>query len=537
MLLSAFYTFAPPRDRDAENANDKGLNFSTLIMFTPSSYQQGVYDWALAGAGNAVISAAAGSGKTTTLIELIRQIVGSVIVLAFNKKIQLEMDSKLKRENLNAVASTVHSLCFTAYRNANRSVKLENRKVNLILQNMLDDNEFRLYGHFVQKLVSLAKDDGAVLFWRLADVAEWQRIVDHHELELEDDASLDKAIAFAQKALEINNLDLNTIDFSDMVYLTMLKGYRMPKYDWVLVDECQDLSRLRQAVCNSIRHENTRFVFVGDRGQAIYGFTGADSGALDNLISDFQATELPLSTCYRCSTSVVEFAKKWYAGIDAAPTAQVGSVSELLYTDLAEKPESLNLTYKDAILCRTNAPLLRTAFSLIKKGIACRIEGRDIAQGLLNVVGKWKVKNLSALENRLSDYLARETQKALTKGNEALAGVVQDKVECIRACIEKCYLENKTTVFDLKVLIESMFSNADDKTVRRDLLTLCSVHKSKGLEWERVFLLGRQDFMPSKWAKKDWMKVQENNLIYVAITRAKRDLVEVTGVSDYLKSK
>jgi superfamily I DNA/RNA helicase len=278
-------------------------------------------------------------------------------------------------------------------------------------------------------------------------------------------------------------------------------------------------------------------VFVGDRGQAIYGFTGADAGALDNIITEFQATELPLSTCYRCATSVVEFAKKWYPSIDAAENAPVGSVSELAYTALAEKPESLNLTYKDAILCRTNAPLLRTAFSLIKKGIACRIEGRDIAQGLLNVVGKWKVKNLDALENRLSDYLARETQKALTKGNEALAGVVQDKVECIRACIDKCYIENKTTVFDLKVLIESMFSNADDKTVRRDLLTLCSVHKSKGLEWERVFLLGRQDFMPSKWAKKDWMKVQENNLIYVAITRAKRDLVEVTGVSEYLKGK
>jgi superfamily I DNA/RNA helicase len=207
------------------------------------------------------------------------------------------------------------------------------------------------------------------------------------------------------------------------------------------------------------------------------------------------------------------------------------------YSDLAEKPESLNLSYRDAILCRTNAPLLRTAFSLIKKGIACRIEGRDIANGLLNVIGKWKVKTLDALENRLSDYLDRETQKAQTKGNEALVGVIQDKVDCIRACIEKCYLENKTRVDDLKSLIEGMFSNSDDKTTRKDLLTLCSVHKSKGLEWDRVFLLGREDYMPSKWAKKDWMKVQENNLIYVAITRAKRDLVEVQEVAAYLKGQ
>ena len=131
--------------------------------------------------------------------------------------------------------------------------------------------------------------------------------------------------------------------------------------------------------------------------------------------------------------------------------------------------------------------------------------------------------------------MEREKQKALTKGNEAMVQVVEDKVECVRACIEKCYSENKTLVSDLKSLIESMFSNADDKTTRKDLLTLCSVHKSKGLEWDRVFLLGRKDFMPSKWAKKDWMVTQENNLIYVAITRAKKDLVEVTGVADYLK--
>ena len=86
-------------------------------------------------------------------------------------------------------------------------------------------------------------------------------------------------------------------------------------------------------------------------------------------------------------------------------------------------------------------------------------------------------------------------------------------------------------------LILSMFSNSDDFRTPKNLLTLCSVHKSKGLEWERVFLLGREDYMPSKWAKKDWMKIQENNLIYVAITRAKKDLIEVTGVSDYLKGK
>jgi superfamily I DNA/RNA helicase len=506
-------------------------------MFVPSKFQSAVFNWAIEGEGNAVISAVAGSGKTTTLVELLKRVSGSAIVLAFNKKIQTEMDIKLKKNNLIAEASTVHALCFSAYRKANPRVKLENRKVRMILENNLSEDDFGLYSGVATKLVALAKDDGAGIFWPISDVSEWQRLMVHHDLELEAEANLERAIEISQKTLEVNNLEKDTIDFSDMVYLTILRGYTLPKYNWVLVDECQDLSRLRQAVCKALDNGTTRYIFVGDRGQAIYGYTGADATALDNLIADYKATELPLSVSYRCATSVIKHAQTFYPPIEAAPEAEAGSVTELAYNLLSENPQSLNLSYRDAILCRTNAPLLRTAFSLIKKGVACRIEGRDIAQGLINVIGKWKVKTLDALENRLSDYLARETQKAVTKGNEGLAGVITDKVDCIRACMEKCYAEGKTRVDDLKSLIDSMFSNADDKTTRRDLLTLCSVHKSKGLEWERVFLLGRQDFMPSKWAKKDWMKVQETNLIYVAITRAKRDLVEVTGVSEYLKGK
>jgi hypothetical protein len=234
---------------------------------------------------------------------------------------------------------------------------------------------------------------------------------------------------------------------------------------------------------------------------------------------------------------VIEHAKNWYPAIQATEGAKAGSVTSLDYSKLAEKPEELGLTHRDAILCRTNAPLLRTAFSLIKKGIGCRIEGRDIANGLLAVIGKWKVTTLVALSERLETYLDRESQKAMRKGNDAMLALVQDKVDCIRACIERCYLDNKTTVVDLKSLINGMFSDADGKETNRNLLTLSSAHKSKGLEWDRVFLLGRQDYMPSKWAKKEWMLEQERNLIYVAVTRAKEHLVEVDNVASYLKAK
>lgn len=511
-------------------------------MFVPSKFQSDIFNWISSGTGSAVISACAGSGKTTTLMEGLKLISSnmSIALLAFNKKNQLELDSRIKKEGIgNAEAMTVHSLCYSAYRKAVKGVRLDAQKVKYLLQSGLDERESKVYGSFVNKLVGLAKDAGLGIegFAPIADASAWAELIVHHELELEENGSIDRAIQIAQAVLSDNNADLTTIDFSDMVYLTMLKGYRLPKFDWVLVDECQDLSPLRQAVVKSLQKADgsTRTIAVGDRGQAIYGFTGADSKALDNLITDFNATELPLSTCYRCSTSVIDHAKQWYPAIQATEGAKTGSVTNMDYSKFVEKPEELGLTHRDAILCRNNAPLLRTAFSLIKKGIGCRIEGRDIANGLLAVIGKWKVSTLTALSERLETYLDRESQKAMRKGNDAMLALIQDKVECIRACMERCFLDNKTTVADLKSLINGMFSDADGKETNRNLLTLSSAHKSKGLEWDRVFLLGRQDFMPSKWAKKEWMQQQERNLIYVAVTRAKEHLVEVNEVAAYLK--
>lgn len=85
----------------------------------------------------------------------------------------------------------------------------------------------------------------------------------------------------------------------------------------------------------------------------------------------------------------------------------------------------------------------------------------------------------------------------------------------------------KRDVADLRTIVSEMF--ADDVADR--FVILSSVHKAKGMEWDRVFLLGRRGFMPAKFAKLNWQKVQEDNLIYVAVTRAKRELIEVINVT------
>ena len=60
-----------------------------MSKFVPSVYQQKIYDFITNGSGNAVVSAVAGSGKTTTLINAIKLIPKdkNLIFLAFNKSI------------------------------------------------------------------------------------------------------------------------------------------------------------------------------------------------------------------------------------------------------------------------------------------------------------------------------------------------------------------------------------------------------------------------------------------------------------------
>ena len=178
------------------------------------------------------------------------------------------------------------------------------------------------------------------------------------------------------------------------------------------------------------------------------------------------------------------------------------------------------------ILCRNTAPLISTAFNMIRDGIGCRVEGREIGQGLIVLARKWKIKSLNVLVGRLESYKEREVAKWTARGKEERAAATEDKVDTLLVLIERLQSDGKTQIDDLVEFIESLFGNTKPGD-KPDVLILSTIHKAKGREWDRVFLLGRNAYMPSKWARKDWQKEQEANLCYVAVTRAKKELVEI----------
>lgn len=196
--------------------------------------------------------------------------------------------------------------------------------------------------------------------------------------------------------------------------------------------------------------------------------------------------------------------------ITHSPTALAGSVTTLN----SYRPADFSPT--SAILCRNTAPLVALAFGLIRRGVGCRVLGRDFGLNLISVVESVRAADIHGLIQGLQVLSEKELKRARLKGNPQLCAAIEDKFNCL-----VLFTQNATTVADVIDKLNRLF---DDKS--QGLLTLSTIHKAKGLEWTKVFLLDRE-LMPSKFARSDWEKRQESNLMYVAVTRAKLDLVYI----------
>ena len=323
------------------------------------------------------------------------------------------------------------------------------------------------------------------------------------------------------KVLQESNARTDTIDFDDMVYLPVLHRVRFWRYRWIFLDEAQDTNPARRALVRAMLAPGGRLVAVGDPRQAIYGFTGADADSLDLIRRDFGAIEMPLTVSYRCPTTVVGFARTWVDHIQAHPSAPAGSVSSIAYEDLFARPD---LKAGSAILCRNTRPLVALAFALIRRKIAAKVEGREIGNGLIAIVTRWKrIKTLPPLETKLTEWSEKQIARATARGNGELAQQVEDQLETIKVFIDGCREAGQDTVAALADSIQSLFGDEVTET-----LVLSTIHKSKGREWEAVFWLDREHTCPSKWARQAWEQGQEDNLCYVAATRAKTHLIEIT---------
>lgn len=487
-----------------------------MAQFIPSPQQIDFFDFVDTGTGSAVLEAVAGAGKSTTLLEAVRRMDGDVFLGAFNTRIAKELSDKANERGIwrkGVRFATMHSAGYKAWMWVYKDCKLDNKKMAKIMDEAMTKRpDIEPVLGAVLKMVSIGKQT----LINPDDSQAWLDIIERYNLDesIPEDIEPTRVANLAGWTFKKSYKQCPTlIDFDDMIYAPVAYRIRMLQNDWVLLDEAQDTNPARRALARRMLKPGGRLVAVGDSGQAIYAFTGADTGALDLIAEEFNAIRLPLTVSYRCPQLVVKEAQKYMPHIEAHPDAPMGEVEYLETPEGTTWWETKGMLPTDAILCRYTKPLVEQAYAMLRKGHACRVEGRDIGSGLIQLAKRWKVKTLTALEGKLEIWLTREAQKAAMKDDETRLRNATDKVETLNIFIARCRQLNKTDLQDLIDEIERLF--ADDVT---GVTVLSTIHRSKGREWPRVFLL-----LPTgmrRPAKQEWEVKAENCCDYVARTRS-----------------
>jgi superfamily I DNA/RNA helicase len=344
----------------------------------------------------------------------------------------------------------------------------------------------------------------------------------YYDVELADEKANYRAEVFelVPKVIE-RCLDVQRdgcVDFDDMVWLPVALDLPMTRYDLLCVDEAQDLNRCQQALAKKSGH---RLILVGDPKQAIYGFAGADAQSMGRMKDELNATDrrcvvLPLTETRRCGRRIVAEANKYVKDFTAHASNPEGTVTERDMSDY-----HAHVSAGDMVLCRVNAPLVSQCFRFIKAGRKANIQGRDVAAGLKSTIKKTGAKDVVTLVAKVSDWLHAETTKEQAKRNPSEQRIIAltDRADCIL-----CFTENCDTVDQVIARIDSVFT--DDRSTPG--IRMSSIHRAKGLESARVFLLQpKGGCVPHPMAKSAWSREQETHLLYVAITRAIEELVYV----------
>jgi len=511
-----------------------------------------------------MVMARAGSGKTTTLVEGLKivkgqkspltpteqqkaiwdamaqgQKPGTICFVAFNKSIATELQ---RRVPMGCDACTMHSLGLKAVTRAFGRLELNQWVVWDMMTALLKVTPEVLRKKHLP-LVQATNELVRLCKVNLLEPTEenLMYLADYFEIDLNGSRSmvLESAPQIIEKMRDPKRQ--GKITFDDMIWLPCALDLPCTKYDLLLVDESQDLSPCQQALALK---SGDRLVLVGDDKQAIYGFAGADAKSMANMKEKLADTsrgvvELPLTLTRRCGKKIVEEAQAYVADFGAFDGNSEGKVSEAKFPLQKNADGEFKLDWEqtygpmvgpgDMVLCRVNAPLVQECFRFLKRRIKANIRGRDVAAGLRGLVKKvCKPEmpdhiDMQILHLRLDAWLESEQEKENRKKypSEAKLISLQDKYDCLMVFASGDAKNGQDVIEE----VEALFKDEPD----RNAVMFSSIHKAKGLEAKRVFFLRPYTGpCPHPMAKSDWQMEQEDNLCYVAITRAIDELVLVS---------
>jgi DNA helicase-2/ATP-dependent DNA helicase PcrA len=478
---------------------------------TLSKYQEEIIDTFTKTSKNIVINACPGSGKTFILCELAKKIPLSEkgLFVCFNKSIQEELGKRLP---FQMKALTLHSLGMrTLMRHFGCTFTVQEDKTFILCKKIVEYGKISKaqQNQYLSTLCQLVNLYRMNLLSKASDLVEIGSYYDFVVSE-GDCENVEKML----KVLQEYNSELKQgsyIDFTDMLWLCKdLPETSFSKWDVVFIDEGQDLNFLQKFLVERSLKSNGRFVFVGDKKQAIYAFMGASLEVFQSFETKPNTVSLPLSVTYRCPSKVTEEANKIFSGMESFESLSEGEVRVGKRSEIEEG---------DYVICRNNRPLVELWIYLISEGKKANIYGKDFGEQLCKMLSGLELCSVEDINTILDERRTKIIESLIKRGVEkpqfhpkvvkfeemySILQLLFNLVDSVELILQK---------------IGEMFTNELNKGV-----TLLTIHKSKGLENKNIFFLNR-GLIPSPYAQSSTMLYAEKCLAYVGVTRAKEKLI------------
>jgi len=510
---------------------------------------------ALASRGPVCVIAGAGTGKTRAITHRIAYAAAigtmdpaKVLALTFTAKAAGEMRARLRSLGVPTVAArTIHSaalkqlLYFWPSVFGGRTPDLMTTKTGFITEAI---NRAGLSDSVRVTNRELMRDIASEIEWAKVSQVAPSDYIDEISKRMQKPRVLPEQMVQIYTAYESVKKQELAIDFEDVLLLcaAMLEEERevrervQDQYRYFTIDEYQDVSPVQQRLINAWLGKRNDICVVGDPAQTIYSFAGATPVFLNTFTQRFPDAEvIRLSTGYR-STPEITFAanallrhgsmgQELVAQNDhgSAPSV-VGYADEAAEVDgvLSEITELLTAgtaPHEVAILARTNSQLKSVERAMQKVNLPYQVRSterffdRKEVRDFLSEVRKASV--IPAEGQGWIDELRTLAQPYLT--GEAIDGIAA-LLHLARELDDDDNFSPKTLRGYLRE-VEDRVQQNNPPTM--PVVTLATLHAAKGLEWERVFLIGASEGqLPVSDASID----EERRLFYVGITRAKADL-------------
>lgn len=495
--------------------------------------------------GPLAIIAGAGSGKTRTISHRIAYGIatgeyaeGRVLALTYTNRAAAELRSRLRLLGAPGVqVRTFHAAAlaqlqfFWPQLTESMAPKLVTQKASMVNE-VLDDMSIRVSDQ--ERLALQAEVE--YLRYAMLEIDQYESL-ERPRLALNAARFVDFFRRYEQFKQQ-----KRIVDWEDAILLTCgllrnetrMLSHVQQQYRYFTVDEYQDISPLQQSLLETWLGERDELCVVGDPRQTIYSFAGATSGYLTGFMNRFpDASVIELDRNYRSSLEIVELANKIAPDLPLQAVRQISSRPKVMSfsspsaesTAVAAEIQLLSQTRplsSIAVLARTNSQLIPIEKELQRLGIESQLRGSgrffrrpDVMQAnaAIRALRTMETKEPLFVEvSKILSALGWSSQPKKTEGWEALNWFVEVLDE----------LGTPTLDEYLRELDDWERSGHEPQ---REAVTLATIHGTKGLEWESVFLVGvNQGIFPIGYAQSDAEKAEERRLFYVAVTRAQTNL-------------